>query len=203
MAKPNLLIDLQRCVGCMACVVACKMEHSVPTGIAWNKVETVGPVGTYPDNLSMYFLPHSCMFCENALCVEACPTGASYVREDGLVLIDPDTCLGCDYCVVACPYSARSIDPTSNLAVKCTMCVELIDAGERPSCVKHCMSYARFFGDMDDPSNDIDKYLSEGDNQSRVIHLREDQGTSPKVIYLASKYGMLSQEVPMVLTEGL
>ena len=203
MAKPNLLIDLQRCAGCMSCIVACKMEHSVPSGIAWNKVETVGPVGSFPDDLSLYFLPHACMFCERALCVEACPTGASYVREDGLVLIDPEICLGCDYCVVACPSSARSIDATTNLAVKCNMCVDLLEAGERPSCVKHCMAYARMYGDMDDPNNEIDKYLDEGDNRSRIVTLLEGQGTGPKVIYLQSKYGMLSQEVPQALTDGL
>jgi Fe-S-cluster-containing dehydrogenase component len=198
-----MLIDLKRCVGCMSCIVACKMEHSVPPGIAWNKVETAGPVGTFPDDLSLYFLPHGCMHCERALCVEACPTGASYVSEDGLVLIDPDACLGCDYCVTACPYSARSIDQATNLAVKCNMCVELLQEGERPSCVKHCMAYARIFGDMDEPGNPIEQYLSEGDNASRIVPLLQDKGTGPKVIYLAPKCGMLAQEVPMELTKGL
>jgi len=202
MPKPNLLIDLQRCVGCMSCTVACKQEHSVPPDIFWSKVETLGPVGTFPDNLSLYYLPHACMFCEKPLCISACPTGASYMRADGLVLVDPEICLGCDYCVTACPYNARSIDPSTNLAVKCNMCVDLIDAGERPSCVKHCMAYARLYGDMDEPDNPIDKYLAEGDNQSRQVALLEGQGTGPKVIYLKSKYGMLATEAPLYLTEG-
>lgn len=203
MSRPSMLIDLQRCIGCMSCIVACKMENGVPTGIAWNKVETVGPVGTFPDNLSMYFLPHACMQCGRALCVEACPTGASYVREDGLVLIDPEICLGCDYCVTACPYAARTIDEATNLAVKCTMCTQLVDVGGRPSCVKHCMAYARIFGDLDDPDNEIDQYLNEGDNRSRLIHLLEDKDTGPTVAYLRPAVGMLSDEAPLVLTEGL
>lgn len=201
MTRPSLLIDLQRCVGCMSCVVACKMEHDVPIGIAWTKVETVGPVGAYPDTLKMYSLPHACMHCNSPMCVAACPTGASYVRDDGLVLIDPDLCPGCDYCVWACPFEARSIDPTVNKAVKCNLCVELIDDGERPNCVKHCMAYARFYGDLDDPDSDINQYLAMADNQGRAIHMLEGKGTDPTVTYLEPKCGMLADQVSLFLIQ--
>lgn len=200
MTRPSLLIDLQRCMGCMSCIVACKMEQEVPIGIRLTKVDTVGPLGVFPDGLRMYYFPQGCMHCNAPACVPACPTGASYVREeDGLVLIDPELCPGCDYCITACPYGARSIDPAVNKAVKCNLCVDLIDNGGRPSCVKHCMAYARIYGDLDDPNSDINKYLDEGDNRSRMVHMLEDQGTGPSVMYLTPRSGMKDGEVTLGL----
>lgn len=195
MARPTLLIDLKRCIGCMSCAVACKMENDVPVGISLNTVTQVGPVGEWPYGLKQYYLPHSCMHCDKPLCVEACPTGASYIREnDGLVLVDAEQCIQCESCVKACPYGARSIDATKGTAAKCTLCVNLIDNGELPSCVKHCIAEARFFGDLDDPNNSIAKYLAESDNEGRALKLLETEGTSPTVTYLQPTCGMLADE---------
>lgn len=196
MAHPTLLIDLERCIGCMSCVVACKMENNVPVGINLNKVVQVGPVGEWPYGLSQYFFPQSCMHCESPLCVAVCPVGASYIREeDGLVLVDGEKCIQCESCVKACPYGARSIDTAKAQAVKCTLCNELTAKGELPSCVKHCMATARFFGDPDDPNSDIAQYLAEDDNASRKIYLREGEGTHPTLAYLKPKCGMLDDQL--------
>ena len=200
MARPSMLIDLQRCVGCMSCAVACKMENDVPVGIALNTVHQVGPVGEWPYGLSQYWFPQSCMHCDNPLCVEVCPTGASYVREDGLTVVDHSVCIQCGSCVNACPYGHRVIDPAKESAIKCTLCQPLIDAGKKPSCVKHCIAEARFFGDVDDPDSEINKYLAEPGNAERAIKLRESEGSKPTVVYLTPKCGMLDDqtEVPLM-----
>ena len=189
MAHYTLLIDLQRCIGCYSCNVACKQENGVPPGQNWNEVFTVGPVGEFP-NVQAYFLPRPCMHCDNPACVAVCPTGASYKRPDGPVLVNHDICIGCQYCTWACPYGARVFNTERMVTEKCTMCAHLIDAGQKPQCVAHCMGQARFFGDIDDPNSDISKYLAA--NKDRATHLLEEQGTKPSVIYLKPKVGMLS-----------
>ena len=98
-----LVVDLDRCTGCDACVVACKLENGIGLGEYWNRVVTVGPTGTHP-RVEMYWLPVQCQQCENPQCVHVCPTGASYVDPDtGVVLVDKSKCIGCQYCMMACP----------------------------------------------------------------------------------------------------
>jgi molybdopterin-containing oxidoreductase family iron-sulfur binding subunit len=172
-------------------MVACKMENNIPVGTRVTKIETYGPIGTFPDDLKQIWFPQACMHCDTPLCVPACPTGASMMREDGLVYIDPEPCLGCDYCVVACPYGSRMIDPASNKAVKCNLCMQLIDDGKPPTCAKHCMCEARIFGDLDDPDNAITQYLNKPGNNERAFYAMENQGTNPTVVYLEPKVGML------------
>jgi len=110
-----MVIDVGRCIGCWTCTVACKSLHDEPIGIWWNKImqsgsNTDSAVGTYP-NLQHVFVPLSCQHCENSPCVAVCPVGATYKRKsDGLVLIDFDRCIGCRYCMTACPYGARSFN---------------------------------------------------------------------------------------------
>ena len=147
----GMVIDLKKCVGCYSCVVACKQEHFLPPDIFWNKV-LVTHTGTYPA-VTKEILPILCNHCKEAPCVKVCPTGASTRRDDGIVLIDADKCMGCRYCVIACPYQHRSsfkkytpyfkemgYTPPEELgrelyplqegtAVKCTFCVERIDEG--------------------------------------------------------------------------
>lgn len=147
MARLGMLIDLQRCIGCSACNVACKQENNVPPLINRNQVFSVGPLGEYPD-LKGYYLPRPCMQCEDAACVAACPTGAAHQRGDGLVVINTDKCIVCGYCVWACPYGARDVNQTAQKIEACDMCAHLVDKGEEPACVRACMARARFFGDL-------------------------------------------------------
>ena len=102
----GMLIDLKKCVGCHACAVACKEAHGTPPGITRSHVKREFE-GEYPD-ATMHIVPMLCMHCENPPCVEACPTeGATYKREDGIVVVDKEKCIGCKSCIMACPYGAR------------------------------------------------------------------------------------------------
>ena len=181
-----IVTDLNRCVGCLSCSVACKAANSVPVGNFWNKVLRIGPNpkaegGQCPD-VEMYFLPMGCQHCENPECVAVCPTEASHVLEDGTVQIDKSKCIGCQFCAMACPYGVRAYDTSKDKGVieKCTMCAHLIDKGEKPACVKHCPGQARKFGDLDDPDSDVSVALREKEG----FTLLEEKGTRPKVRYL-------------------
>lgn len=106
MPRWGMVIDLNRCIGCEACTVACKAQNFVPGEVTWNRVFKA-ETGTYPDVTSAPF-PVQCMHCDAAPCVQVCPTGATYRRADGIVYIDYNNCIGCRYCVIACPYGART-----------------------------------------------------------------------------------------------
>lgn len=105
MAKYGMVIDLKSCVGCFACVIACKAENATPAGVFWSQV-TVQEEGQYP-SARISYLPRACMHCEEAPCVAVCPSGATYKRSDGIVALDQNKCIGCRYCQTACPYDAR------------------------------------------------------------------------------------------------
>jgi Fe-S-cluster-containing dehydrogenase component len=102
----GMVIDLKRCVGCYACVMACKQEHFLPSGVTWAKLLTK-ETGTYP-NITKSTYPILCNHCAEAACVKVCPTNATHRLEDGVVVVDADKCVGCRYCVVACPYQVRT-----------------------------------------------------------------------------------------------
>ena len=146
--------DLNRCVGCLACSVACKAVNSVPLGAFWNKTLRIGPnpkeggSGNWPD-VEMYFLTVQCQHCENPACVSVCPTEASHVLEDGTVQIDKSKCIGCQFCAMACPYGVRYLNEEERVVEKCTLCEQKISQGELPQCVSQCGGRARFFGDLD------------------------------------------------------
>ena len=132
----------------------------------------------------MYYLPVSCQHCDNPECVSVCPTGASYKRDDGVVLVDHSKCIGCQYCVMACPYGVRAYDTGKDKGVieKCTMCAHLIDKGEKPACVKHCPGQARKFGDLDDPQSDVSKLRA-----AKKTYKLKDVGNHPGVDYAMDK----------------
>lgn len=188
MAKNCLVINVDRCIGCWSCEVACKMENNVALGERWNKVVQVEPYGSQ-DDLSTFWLPVMCQQCEGSPCVSVCPTGASYRDpETGMVLVDKSKCIGCKYCMIACPYGVRSWNKAEQVVEKCTLCKHLTDAGEQPACVKNCCGKARFYGDLDDPASEVSQELtrySEGD-----IHYLPDVGNGPLSAYIFSeKYG--------------
>ncbi len=154
MTQYAIVTDLNRCVGCHACTVACKTVNDVPIGNFLNKVLRVGPnptddgSGNYPD-IEMYFLPIGCQHCANPACVEVCPTEASHKREDGTVQIDKEKCIGCQFCVMACPYGVRYLNDESRVVEKCTLCEQQTAQGALPQCVMQCSGRARYFGDLD------------------------------------------------------
>ena len=160
-----LVIDLDRCSGCDTCIVACKYAHGLDLGVCWNRVQTV-TVGTFP-NVKQYWLPRQCQQCENAPCLEVCPTGATY-REDeyGLVVIDADACIGCKLCMDACPYAARRYDEGKGIVEKCDCCIARLKDGEKPACVHNCCAGGRFFGDLDDPESDAAKAVAEAGEEN-------------------------------------
>jgi Fe-S-cluster-containing dehydrogenase component len=164
------------------------MENDVALGERWNKVVQVEPFGTFP-HVSTYWLPTMCQQCANAPCVSVCPTGASYRDEkNNIVLINKERCIGCKYCMMACPYGVRSWSESSHVVEKCTLCNHLTAAGELPVCVKNCCGQARAYGDLDDPQSAASKMLAQASAES--CHHLPDVGNQPKSAYiLSAKYG--------------
>lgn len=183
MSHYAIVVDLDRCIGCHSCEIACKNEYEVDLGITYNKVQQVGPFGTYP-HLQQYFLPYMCQQCEDAPCVEVCPTGASQKLDDGTVQVDEATCIGCGLCVSACPYDARYVDEQTQVAMKCTMCKELTDQGELPECVAACTGSAMHFGDLDDPDSDVARLVAQAGEHAYVL---QDSGNDPANVYILDK----------------
>ncbi len=178
--KWGKVIDQTRCIGCHACTIACKQEHSVPLGVTRTYVKQVA-VGTFPD--SKYdFQVTRCNQCDEPPCVAACPTSAMYRRPDGIVDFDRDICIGCKACIAACPYDAIYIDPESHSAEKCNFCTNRIDIGLEPACVVVCPTQAIIVGDMNDPSSQVSRILEDGDVQVR----RPEKKTVPKLHYVGA-----------------
>ena len=153
MTQYAIATDLNQCVGCLACSVACKVVNNVPVGNYWNKILRIGPNpkaagATFPD-VEMYFLPVTCQHCENPACVQVCPTEASHKLEDGTVQVDKEKCIGCQFCAMACPYGVRYLNEEERVVEKCTLCEQKVAQGELPQCVAQCGGMARFFGDME------------------------------------------------------
>ena len=172
MTQYAILTDLNRCVGCLGCSVACKVVNGVEIGSFWNKVLRIGPFpdgegAQFPD-VYTYFLPVTCQHCENPACVAVCPTGASHKLPDGTVQIDKEKCIGCQFCAMACPYGVRYLNETERVVEKCTLCEQKIAQGELPQCVAQCGGRARFFGDLD---AGLDSFVGAG-----KVSIAEDAG---------------------------
>ena len=200
--KLGLVIDLDTCVGCHACVTACKGWNTENYGAPLSDTDAYGsdPVGTFLNRIHSYevqpsgggcsqtvHFPKSCLHCEDAPCVTVCPTGASYKRqEDGIVLVNEDHCIGCGLCAWACPYGAREMDLAAGVMKKCTLCVDRIynenlpEEDRVPACVRTCPAGARHFGDLGDPDSDVSKLVEARGG----IDLMPEQGTKPVNKYL-------------------
>jgi Fe-S-cluster-containing dehydrogenase component len=189
-----MVIDERRCIGCQACVVACKDENNVPVGVFRTWVDVVetgemvpdpaGPivtdVGNYRSEVKRSSMPLICNHCDHPPCVDVCPVKATFKRADGIVMIDYDLCIGCGYCVQACPYNARFFNPVQQTADKCTFCAHRLDRGLLPACVTSCPTHARVFGDKNDPTSEVSTLLA---TQATTV-LKEDLGTDPQVFYI-------------------
>lgn len=199
MTRYGLVIDLKRCIGCDTCTIACKAVNATSRGIMWNRVLKY-ETGKYP-NSQLNFLPITCMHCEEPECEKVCPTGATTKRDDGIVVVDSDKCVGCRYCMVACPYAIRyffdelqtyypdHITPYEEIGYKkhklgtvqkCDFCLERVKQGLQPACVVACPANARFFGDLDDPDSEVSKLIRE----RKGFVLNPELGTKPSVYYL-------------------
>ncbi len=177
MARYVMVIDLKRCVGCMACIMACKAENGTPPGLFRTRVVEVVS-GEFP-NLRMELKSELCNHCENPPCVNCCPTGASFKAKDGIVEIRKERCVGCRVCIAACPYDARFIDP-QGYADKCSFCEHLVRRGKEPACVATCIGGSRVFGDLDDQDSPAARLLKE--SQATVLPNHSD--SLPQVFYI-------------------
>ena len=200
-----MVIDLKRCYACMACVAACKTENFTPPGVFWARV-LKGESGSYPNTIRQA-LPVLCMQCEEPSCKTVCPTGATYQSADGVVHVDKNKCIGCNYCAMACPYGARYMvdkwesyfpeglplseyeqfakqqwETRSGVGVntKCDFCSDRRENGMEPACVRACPANARIFGDLSDPDSEVSTLI----RRHRGMPLNPEHGNKPRVHYL-------------------
>lgn len=185
-ARYGTVINTKRCFGCRTCTVACKMEHQIPVGtfrtrvlnsngsIEWDAYE-----GTFPD-VALKFTTMMCQQCSKPSCVEACPTGASKVNENGIVWIDHELCIGCRNCEEACPYGARTLNAETGFEEKCTMCMERLAEGETPMCMLCCPVQAIQIGDLNDPDSAVSKLIA----GNETYQLKTEAGTEPNTYYI-------------------
>lgn len=199
-----MVIDLEACIGCHTCAVACKQENNLPQGISWLQVVSVGgngdeaPAGVQPD-LELEYLPLACQHCADGPCVKVCPTSATSRRDDGVVVQDPSLCIGCRYCMVVCPYTTVRVfaQPDVRYALpypigdnplihraktveKCTLCAHRLARGQPPACVDVCPTHAMVLGDINDPDGEVARLLQTRPN----FQLLAEKGTNPSVYYL-------------------
>ena len=144
-----LMVDTKDCVGCNACEVACKQEHSLPVGPRWIRVFPDSP-REIEGKLQLRYVVTHCLHCTQPPCKDVCPVDAITKREDGIVLIEEELCIGCKDCIEACPLGVMEFDEEKGVAQKCDLCVERIDGGLEPACVAACPSHCIYFGDISD-----------------------------------------------------
>jgi Fe-S-cluster-containing dehydrogenase component/formate-dependent nitrite reductase membrane component NrfD len=181
----GFVIDHNRCIGCHACTVACKEEHDVPIGVYRTWVKYVEK-GEFPDS-KRYFGVLRCNHCDDAPCIEICPTVALYRRADGIVDFDGARCIGCKSCMQACPYDALYIDPNTQTAAKCNFCAHRVDIGLEPACVIVCPEQAIIAGDLDDPQSKISRVRATQTTSAR----KPEKGTKPKLFYVGIDEALL------------
>ncbi|MFA7096427.1 MAG: 4Fe-4S dicluster domain-containing protein [Gammaproteobacteria bacterium] len=196
MTRYAMVIDLNTCVGCNACMAACAMENQTPVWKnKWRTYVHDKEIGTAED-LHRRFFPRLCNHCSNPPCLTVCPTGATYQLDNGIVLVDDERCMGCRACAMACPYDARYEVTYADVKTatefygepkrrhpsmdKCSFCAHRVEKGLKPACVETCVGSARMFGDLHDPDDPVAKLVASGIAQPLLPHL----GTKPNVYYI-------------------
>jgi tetrathionate reductase subunit B len=197
----GIVINIEKCIGCGLCAKTCKIENDVPKDpfyfrswveqyVITNDQEVIvkapnGGIDGFKqqvddkDIFKSFFVPKMCNHCSNSPCIQVCPVGATFLTEEGIVLIDEKYCIGCGYCVQACPYGTRFINPEKGTAEKCTLCYHRIKKGLTPACFEVCPTGARLYGDLNDPKSEIVKFLKE--HTCRI--LRPNLNTGEKLFY--------------------
>lgn len=194
----GFVVDTEKCIGCAKCVKACKLENNVPLDKevyrTWveryvdtgDGVRVDSPEGgmEFPPleetEGKQFFVPKLCNQCKDAPCVQVCPVSATYRTEDGVVLMDTKRCVGCRYCIQACPYGARYLHPVTHVADKCTWCYHRVVKGMRPACVTVCPVGARKFGNLKDKTAEVTQIVE----KERIRGLKLEKGTKPQVFYV-------------------
>ena len=198
--RAGLVIDLKKCIGCGACAAICRQTKATPAGVHYSRVLKY-ETGRFPRS-RLHTLPVLCMHCSAAPCLRVCPTGATYRKDDGTILINSEVCIGCRACMQACPYEARQFlwafrnhwpdrQPTPfdeharknfdvGTVIKCDFCQSRQREGREPGCVEACPTGARVFGDLDDPASEVSRLIRQGEAEQ----LRAELGTDPSVWYL-------------------
>jgi Fe-S-cluster-containing dehydrogenase component/formate-dependent nitrite reductase membrane component NrfD len=192
-------IDLPKCIGCHACTIACKVEHDIPVGVNRCWVKTVEK-GTFPDT-RRFFFPVLCNQCDEAPCVRICPTRALYKRRDGIVDLNGAVCIGCRACMIACPYDQLFIDPNTRTAEKCNFCANRVENKLLPACVTVCPTECRIFGDLEDTSSQLYRFVQNAGITTR----KPEKGTLPKVFYVGAEQSAIQPEIaarPFYFKEG-
>ena len=198
----GMLIDIEKCIGCGSCVRACQIENNVPDGYFRTWVERyrvseknglATPVVDSPDGgkhgfpnsgetgWKEFFVPKMCNHCADSPCTQVCPVGATFDSPDGVVLIDEKYCLGCRYCIQACPYGCRFLHPQKKVAQKCTLCYHRITKGLTTACCESCPTGARQLADLKNPADPIHEFMRTHSVQVLKPHL----ATGAKLFYNA------------------
>ena len=179
MARYGMLIDTTKCIGCYTCRLACQRQNGLEPDEAFVRFED-RETGTYPQ-VGVEHVPLQCMHCEDAPCTKVCPTGAAHIGTDGIVQVDQGRCIGCLYCMAACPYQVRVRNSKTGAVDKCRFChVSNYENGtEMCTCVSDCPTHARIFGDLDDPDCELVKEI----NRTHAAPIAGDL-TKSKVFYV-------------------
>jgi Fe-S-cluster-containing dehydrogenase component len=194
-------IQVEKCIGCGKCVEACKEENNVPREPfffrTWveryiirkngevsvqsidSRIEQSKEIFDEKEIMRSFFVPKLCNQCENPPCVQVCPVGATFKTEDGVILVDENRCIGCRYCIQACPYGARYLHPEKEVADKCTFCYHRITKGMLPACVEVCPTQARIFGDVRSGASPLNRFK----RMNKLHVLKPSLNTEPKVSY--------------------
>jgi len=194
-------VSSDKCIGCARCVIACKSENNVPKepffyrtwverymipmegeAVVTNIHTGLAPEGEAPSTkgiLRSFFVPKLCNQCAHPPCVQVCPVGATFSTDDGVVLVNDKTCIGCRYCIQACPYGARYLHPKTHTADKCTFCYHRLNRDLLPACVEVCPTQARVIGDLHSPASPMTRFK----RMNKIFVLKSNLNTEPKVLY--------------------